>query len=848
VKKKKMRNKKIMKKIATLFLVLLMIGSLFGVTVTAIESTSAGDRLEPSTADLTEPPEGKVPSVEAEEVDEGVPVLQEGEDEPLPRPNHPPIDQIPPMPMPQDTDELPASEGPGLGTLYNAVTGETIVSPVDETALLGGFQQGGGYSGTDGGEGTEELPMTFYDMYKITNTGAFPWRMNAKLLMRFEDASGNDHWYTCSGTMRDAETVLTAGHCVYDRTHGYGWAKEIKVYPGWDGDDTSCNAENYGYGRGTYFGSWTGWTQNGDLNYDVGIIGVTRAVGMLTGWYGWAYGGSCDWHKSQTYHNPSYPAECCNPPACTLHNGKDMYYWYGHFDSCPSWNRLQIDTSGGCFNAGWGGMSGSGAYYKDGDNRYVHAFASTSDRSTFTRYSRQWGDWVNWNNNIFIPNVRGSAFDLQALDVNAEPATIETGGSTTLLNHLATNPTNGNKAATFTVRVYLSTNDLISSADTLLSTQYLTYTFNPMSSVRVNMVQVTIPSNTPAGDYWIGVIYDSATDGNSANNDASCWDAVPIHVIKETTPPSVTVTSPNGGENWQVGSTQTITWTATDNVGVTSIDIKYSTNGGTTYPYTIATGISNTGSRSWTVPNTPSTTCKVKVIAHDAAGNTGEDASNSNFIIFKPSSENEVYLVPQHSSAGFCNTKEVQIWANTTDTFGFGQINLTYTHCCANVTNWEYGPLWQGTWDTRFDGKEWLVFMRPFGQPTVNGTLLIGTLTIHCCNESDCETPLTFSPPSKLSDPIAGDLTVTWTDGTFECITGVCGDVAPYPNCDGDVDVSDVGLLLYHVGFPGDPRYPLCNEWAADVNCDGFIDVSDVGRLLYHVGFPGDPNYPLNCC
>ena len=310
----------------------------------------------------------------------------------------------------------------------------------------------------------------------------------------------------------------------------------------------------------------------------------------------------------------------------------------------------------------------------------------------------------------------------------------------------------------------------------------------------------------------------------------------------------MTVTSPNGGENWYVGSTQTITWTATDNVGVTSIDIKYSTNGGTTYPYTIATGISNTGSRSWTVPNTPSTTCKVKVIAHDAAGNTGEDASNSNFIIFKPSSENEVYLVPQHSSAGFCNTKEVQIWANTTDTFGFGQINLTYTHCCANVTNWEYGPLWQGTWDTRFDGKEWLVFMRPFGQPTVNGTLLIGTLTIHCCNESDCETPLTFSPPSKLSDPIAGDLTVTWTDGTFECITGVCGDVAPYPNCDGDVDVSDVGLLLYHVGFPGDPRYPLCNEWAADVNCDGFIDVSDVGRLLYHVGFPGDPNYPLNCC
>jgi hypothetical protein len=72
----------------------------------------------------------------------------------------------------------------------------------------------------------------------------------------------------------------------------------------------------------------------------------------------------------------------------------------------------------------------------------------------------------------------------------------------------------------------------------------------------------------------------------------------------------------------------------------------------------------------------------------------------------------------------------------------------------------------------------------------------------------------------------------------------MCGDVT----CDGMVDVSDVGRLLYYVGFPGDPGYTICSEWAADVTCDGAIDVSDVGRLLYHVGFPGDPNYTLKCC
>ena len=133
---------------------------------------------------------------------------------------------------------------------------------------------------------------------------------------------------------------------------------------------------------------------------------------------------------------------------------------------------------------------------------------------------------------------------------------------------------------------------------------------------------------------------------------------------------------------------------------------------------------------------------------------------------------NEIYFIPQqHSNASYCNTTDVQIWANTTDTFGGGQINLTYTSSCANATNWVYGSLWQGTWDSRVDGKEWLVFIRPFGQPTVNGNLLIGTLTIHCCSESECETPLTFSLPSKLTDPVAGDLTATWINGVFTCST-----------------------------------------------------------------------------
>jgi len=483
--------------------------------------------------ELTGPPEGKVPSVEAEEVEEGVPLFQEGEDKPLPRPTHPPIHQIPPMPMPA---EPPQGRGmplePGVGIIHDLKTGKTITVPnnltIPNDTLM--QDQGGGYSGADGGGGIENLLTSFGTMIRIESVEDFPWRMNVKLVMRF----GSD-WYVCSGTMRDAEVILTAGHCVYDYD-GEGWADEIYVYPAYDGDTFPIGA--YGYGYASRLGSWTGWTEHGDLNYDIGVIEIQRAVGMLTGWFGWTYGGSCDWHLSTYYYNASYPRECCNPPSCTLHNGKDMYFWSGYWYSCPTWNRLRLDTTPGCFTAAWGGMSGSGAYYIDNGNRYVHAVASTSDRAYWAEYTRQWEDWVNWCNNTFIPDARGSAFDLQALDVNAQPESIEQGGSTTLLNHLATNPTNGSKSGTWYFNVYLSTNDNISTSDTLLSTQYYSWNFGAMNSVRVNMVPVTIPYNTPPGDYWIGVIYDAATDGNYDNNDTDGWDAVPIHVTAETTPPN----------------------------------------------------------------------------------------------------------------------------------------------------------------------------------------------------------------------------------------------------------------------------------------------------------------------
>jgi len=100
----------------------------------------------------------------------------------------------------------------------------------------------------------------------------------------------------------------------------------------------------------------------------------------------------------------------------------------------------------------------------------------------------------------------------------------------------------------------------------------------------------------------------------------------------DTVPPTVNVTSPNGAESWTGGIARTITWTATDNMAVTNVDVFY--KDGATAPLTpLAKSAANTGSLTWFVHNTPTTAAGVRVLARDAAGNQGVDSSNANFTI-----------------------------------------------------------------------------------------------------------------------------------------------------------------------------------------------------------------------
>jgi hypothetical protein len=90
-------------------------------------------------------------------------------------------------------------------------------------------------------------------------------------------------------------------------------------------------------------------------------------------------------------------------------------------------------------------------------------------------------------------------------------------------------------------------------------------------------------------------------------------------------PPDVTITAPNGGEQWRIGSSHTITWTNTG--GVDAVDsLWYSADGGANWSF--ITGLDGpTNFHPWSVPNTPSTNCLVRVKA-DNAGGWDDDTSD----------------------------------------------------------------------------------------------------------------------------------------------------------------------------------------------------------------------------
>ncbi|MBX7221531.1 MAG: NF038122 family metalloprotease [Blastocatellia bacterium] len=151
-------------------------------------------------------------------------------------------------------------------------------------------------------------------------------------------------------------------------------------------------------------------------------------------------------------------------------------------------------------------------------------------------------------------------------------------------------------------------------------------------------------ANEKSGTY-IGIMDPTGDFGDRDEitaNDLTAMDSFGYTLTStqsdDTTPPTVTVTAPKGGESLTGASNTQITWTSSDTNGVLRHDILLSTDSGATFPTTITSGVAGTAqSFTWSVPlDVTTTTARIRVAAFDGAFNVGNGTSAGDFAIKLP--------------------------------------------------------------------------------------------------------------------------------------------------------------------------------------------------------------------
>ena len=148
----------------------------------------------------------------------------------------------------------------------------------------------------------------------------------------------------------------------------------------------------------------------------------------------------------------------------------------------------------------------------------------------------------------------------------------------------------------------------------------------PPTFINGFLVGELLPNSTRTLNFALTVRDNRVAGGGTAAG------TLQINVRGEAGP--FVVTQPNSNITWVGNSQQTVTWnvanTNTGLVNTANVRITLSTDGGQTFPTTLAESTPNDGSQTVTVPNVLTSTARIRV---EAVGNIYFDISNVNFSI-----------------------------------------------------------------------------------------------------------------------------------------------------------------------------------------------------------------------
>ena len=158
--------------------------------------------------------------------------------------------------------------------------------------------------------------------------------------------------------------------------------------------------------------------------------------------------------------------------------------------------------------------------------------------------------------------------------------------------------------------------------------------------------------------------------------------------------PSIYVTTPLALANWQINNPETIEWSSQNLSG--NVNIKLSTDGGSTFPMTLISNTPNDGSQQITVPNLPSSSCRVKVESSNNNNIFGLNPGNFT-IIQLPQIQNTLYAgaVTPTSGSTLDNFNFIVTYKSTgnvpPDNVLLHIINQFTDNMTASGSNWQQG-------------------------------------------------------------------------------------------------------------------------------------------------------------
>jgi len=287
--------------------------------------------------------------------------------------------------------------------------------------------------------------------------------------------------------------------------------------------------------------------------------------------------------------------------------------------------------------------------------------------------------------------------------------------------------------------------------------------------------------------------------------------------------PTITVTSPNGGENWRVGNNYDITWTSQNFTG--NVKIEYSTNAGSSWMSVIPSTMDD-GIHSWTIPNTPTSQGRVRV--SDAATGTPSDISDDDFII----STAPVITVPGMQTVlcdSLCDTLDFEVYAADGDPsdiltitkYGVGDF-YTVPHPSPDTGFFSWNPIPADTLNSPYS----VTFI------VDDGTGLADTGEVMIKVKARAVTP-----PGNEGD-LDGDGDIDVQDVIYLVNFLFKNGPEPNPppagdiNCDCVTTVSDIIYLINYLFRGGTPPKIRCNP--GDIDYDGYVNIPDV---IYFINY-----------